>query len=160
MSSFFSPSGNYEVWEEKPIGYFTSEEWDELHPPELAEAPEQASLEEVKLAKRQEINAERDRLEQGGFSFKGNVFDSDQVSYTRLLGASQTAQTSVASGLPYGVEWTLQDNTICEMSAQDMIDIIPAFAVYSNTLHEKANLLKNQVADAISIEEVEIIFWD
>lgn len=157
MSSFFSPSGNYEVWEEKPTGYFTSEEWNELHPPE---APEQASLEEVKFVKRQEINAERDRQEQGGFSFKDTVFDSDQVSYTRLLGASQTAQMSLASGIPYSVEWTLQDNTICEMSAQDMIDIIPAFAVYSNTLHEKANLLKNQVADAISIEEVEVIFWD
>jgi hypothetical protein len=34
MGSFYSPEGNFEVWEEKPEGYLTAEEWFELHPPE------------------------------------------------------------------------------------------------------------------------------
>ena len=32
MSTYYSPTGNPEVWEEKPDGYFTVEEWQEMHP--------------------------------------------------------------------------------------------------------------------------------
>lgn len=34
MGKFYSPQGNFEVWDEKPDGYFTEEEWAEFHPPE------------------------------------------------------------------------------------------------------------------------------
>ena len=33
MAKYYSPSGNLEVWDEKPQGYYTEEEWQELHPP-------------------------------------------------------------------------------------------------------------------------------
>lgn len=33
MARFYSPDGNLEVWDEKPDGYYTEEEWAELHPP-------------------------------------------------------------------------------------------------------------------------------
>ena len=33
MGKYYSPSGNFEVWDEKPQGYYTEEEWKELHPP-------------------------------------------------------------------------------------------------------------------------------
>jgi hypothetical protein len=29
---YYSPEGNLEVWDKKPEGYFTEEEWQELHP--------------------------------------------------------------------------------------------------------------------------------
>jgi hypothetical protein len=32
MPNFYSPEGNYEVWDTKPAGYYTAEEWAELHP--------------------------------------------------------------------------------------------------------------------------------
>ena len=32
MAKYYSPAGNLEVWNEKPEGYFTEEEWNELHP--------------------------------------------------------------------------------------------------------------------------------
>lgn len=32
MTTFYSPQGNPEVWEEKPEGYFTPEEWQTAHP--------------------------------------------------------------------------------------------------------------------------------
>ena len=32
MAKFYSPDGNLEVWAEKPQGYYTEEEWQELHP--------------------------------------------------------------------------------------------------------------------------------
>jgi hypothetical protein len=33
MATYIAPDGNLEVWETKPAGYFTPEEWAEAHPP-------------------------------------------------------------------------------------------------------------------------------
>ena len=33
MAKYYSPEGNIEVWDEKPQGYFTVDEWQEMHPP-------------------------------------------------------------------------------------------------------------------------------
>ena len=46
MPKYYSPEGNLEVWEQKPEGYYTEEEWQELHP---APAPPEPTTEE-KLA--------------------------------------------------------------------------------------------------------------
>lgn len=32
MSVYYSPEGNAEVWEEKPAGYYTVEEWQAMQP--------------------------------------------------------------------------------------------------------------------------------
>lgn len=37
MATYFSPGGNPEIHDEKPEGYFTLEEWNELHPPQAPE---------------------------------------------------------------------------------------------------------------------------
>jgi DNA-binding ferritin-like protein len=31
-NKYYSPDGNLEVWDKKPEGYYTEEEWAELHP--------------------------------------------------------------------------------------------------------------------------------
>ena len=36
---YYSPSGNLEVWDTKPDGYYTEEEWAELHPAPPAPEP-------------------------------------------------------------------------------------------------------------------------
>ena len=35
MPNFYSPKGNYEVWDKKPKDYFTEKEWLKIHPPEV-----------------------------------------------------------------------------------------------------------------------------
>lgn len=42
MPTYYSPSGNPEVWAEKPAGYMTPEEWQTAHP-----APEPTPLTEA-----------------------------------------------------------------------------------------------------------------
>jgi hypothetical protein len=32
MGKYYSPRGNFEVWDEKPASYYTLEEWKALHP--------------------------------------------------------------------------------------------------------------------------------
>jgi hypothetical protein len=48
MPKFYSPEGNFEVWNEKPNGYYTEQEWKELHPdpppPELTKEEKLAAL--------------------------------------------------------------------------------------------------------------------
>ncbi|MDL2272797.1 hypothetical protein LJC23_07200 [Desulfovibrio sp. OttesenSCG-928-I05] len=44
MPTFYSPTGNPEVWEEKPEGYFTEEEWEADHPAPEPEPPTLAQL--------------------------------------------------------------------------------------------------------------------
>ena len=43
MPKYYSPDGNIEVWKEKPQGYYTVEEWQELHP---ASAPPEPTIDE------------------------------------------------------------------------------------------------------------------
>jgi hypothetical protein len=45
MAKYYSPNGNLEVWEDKPNGYYTVEEWQELHPaPEPSEPTKEEKL--------------------------------------------------------------------------------------------------------------------
>lgn len=43
MAKYYSPTGNLEVWDTKPDGYFTEEEWQEAHP---APPPPEPTVEE------------------------------------------------------------------------------------------------------------------
>ena len=60
MPTFYSPAGNPEVWEEKPAGYMTPEEWQAAHP---APEPTPPTPEEQTEQRRQEILAELDRID-------------------------------------------------------------------------------------------------
>lgn len=53
-TTYYSPSGNPEVWEERPKGYFTTEEWQAAHPAQEAPAP---TVPELFIS----LRAERDR---------------------------------------------------------------------------------------------------
>ena len=110
------------------------------------------TLAETKESKKKSINQERDSKEQNGFVYDGSAFDTDQISYMRLLGASQTAQAALATGQAFSIDWTLSDNSSRTMSVEDMLAIIPAFAMYSGALHTSAKGLKDQV-DAIVIAD-------
>jgi hypothetical protein len=61
MGKFYSPTGNYEVWDEKPEGYYTLEEWKALHPdpepPEPTKAEKLAALDSQYNADKAELLA-------------------------------------------------------------------------------------------------------
>lgn len=47
MANYYSPTGNIEIWDKKPDGYFTPEEWEVAHP---APEPEPPTQEEQRAA--------------------------------------------------------------------------------------------------------------
>ena len=51
MPKYYSPDGNIEVWNEKPQGYYTVEEWQELHPTPVP--PEPTTEEKIEALDRQ-----------------------------------------------------------------------------------------------------------
>lgn len=51
MPKYYSPDGNLEVWAEKPNGYYTVEEWQELHP--TPAPPEPTTEEKIEALDRQ-----------------------------------------------------------------------------------------------------------
>lgn len=58
-NKYYSPSGNLEVWDEKPQGYYTEEEWAELHP---APEPPEPTVEEKLAALDAQYNADKAEL--------------------------------------------------------------------------------------------------
>ncbi len=119
-----------------------------------------APLEDLKEAKRQEINIARDNAEQGGFEYLGKMFDSDPVSCQRIALASQTAMMCKTAGQEFNVVWTCQDNTTIELDADAMIGVSVALTQWSNACHTKASGLKNQLEQTTTEDEIKNISWE
>ena len=115
-------------------------------------------LEELKLAKRAEINKASDAAEQGGFEYMGKIFDSDPVSCQRISCAAQAMNLTPKSGAT--ITWTTQDNSTIELTAEQLAGLVGALAQHSNACHQKATKLKADVDKAKTAEEVEAIKWE
>ena len=118
------------------------------------------TLNELKEAKRAEINQARDEAEQGGFEYMGKVFDSDIVSCIRIQGAAQSMQAAIMAEEVPTITWTAKDNSTVELTAQELLGLSVSLAEWSNTCHQKAAALKAQIDAAETAEELENITWE
>lgn len=119
------------------------------------------TLDELKEQKRIEINHSRDAAEQGGFEYMGKVFDSDQVSCQRISTAAQALQLmnlGEGSDIPV-ITWTCADNSTIDLTASDLAGLVIALMEHSNSCHQKATELKEQVEKATTEEELNAISW-
>jgi len=110
----------------------------------------------LKTDKIMEIKTARDLAEaESPFIYQGKPFDYNDISQKRLNKA-----ISVAEIVPtFEVDWTLADNTIWHMTSSDFLGFPIAEAQRSGALHEKARLLKIQIDNATTIEELNNITW-
>lgn len=115
------------------------------------------TLNELKEAKRAEINQARDEAEQGGFEYMGKVFDSDPISCQRI---SMAAQAMALVDDIAKITWTCQDNTTIDLNKTQIAGVVVALAEWSNTCHQKATALKAQIDAAKTAEELEKITWE
>ena len=119
------------------------------------------TLDKLKEQKRIEINRYRDAAEQGGFEYLGKVFDSDQISCQRISTAAQALQLmnlSENGNIPV-ITWTCADNTTIDLTASDLAGLVIALMEHSNSCHQKATELKEQVEKATTEEELNAISW-
>ena len=106
------------------------------------------TLDEIKAQKWIEIKSERDQIEFGGFEFEGNIYDSDQVSQGRILGASLAGADKV---------WTLADNTTVVLSALQLQQLYAALQAHVASVHERGRIARLAIDCAETKEEVEAI---
>ena len=110
------------------------------------------TLEEVKEKKIAELKAERDALEVEDITVKGNAFDYDEKARERINNAIIALQASGTSIL-----WTLANNDSVLVTAQDLVAVVSAVAVRSNTLHIAYRDAKAKVNAAMTAEEVNAV---
>lgn len=118
-------------------------QWVDMTPPVIP-----PTLEEVKELKWAEIKKQRDRLEFGGFEFEGGVYDSDQVSQGRIMGAAIAGVDQV---------WTLADNTTVELSAMQLQQLYAALQAHIASVHERGRIARQLIFDAETKEQVEAV---
>ncbi len=118
------------------------------------------SLDELKLAKRAEINQARDAAEQSGFEYMGKIFDSDQVSCIRISSAAQAMSMVAMSEETPTITWTCQDNSTIDLNPQELMGLVVALAQWSNTCHQKATALKAQIDACDNKEALAEIKWE
>ena len=106
------------------------------------------TLDEIKTQKWNEIKAERDQLEFGGFEFEGNMYDSDQVSQGRIMGAVFAGMDQV---------WTLADNTTVELSASQLQQLYAALQDHIAKVHERGRIARQQIYEAETRDQVEAV---
>ncbi len=106
------------------------------------------TLDQIKSQRWLEIKRQRDTAEYGGFSFLNYEFDSDQVSQGRIITAAQ---------LGVDTDWTLKNNEVVELSAEQLTQLRTALAKHVATCHEKGRVLRLQINEAKTIDEVQNI---
>lgn len=106
------------------------------------------SLDDIKAQKWAEIKSQRNQLEFGGFEFDGNIYDSDQVSQGRILGAATAGVDQV---------WTLADNTTVNLSASQLQQLYAALQAHIANAHERGRIARQLIFDAETIDQVEAV---
>ena len=106
------------------------------------------TIEQIKAQKWTEIKAERDSLEFGGFAFEGNIYDSDQISQGRILGAASAGLSQV---------WTLADNTTVNLTADQLVQIYQALQTHTASVHQRGRIAREVIMSATTKEDVESV---
>lgn len=106
------------------------------------------TIEQVKDQKWSEIKSLRDRIEFGGFEFESNIYDSDQISQGRIMGAAsaQVDQT-----------WTLANNEMVELTSMQLSLLYQTLQAHIANTHERGRIARQLIYEATSIEQVEEI---
>ena len=150
MSSFYSPTGNLEIWQEKPDGYFTTEEWAELHPAPTA----YISLEEIKEAKKAEIAAARYETEIAGVTFNGLLIHTDRESRSLLTGTALKASMDPS----YVCRWKTGSGFV-SLSSSQIIAVADVVREYVQGCFDREGDLCDLIDAATDIETVNAITW-
>ena len=120
-------------------------------------------LQKIKDDKWEEIKTIRNRQEQSGLPFKESVLDYDQISVIRLSQACDGLKEAIDTGLITEenafIEWTMQDNSVMQLSYADLKSIPLLAYNYSDGLHKKSRKLREQIKNATTIEEICNITW-
>ena len=106
------------------------------------------TLDEIKAQKWIEIKSDRDRLEFGGFEFEGNIYDSDQVSQGRILGAASAGVDQI---------WTLANNSTRLLTASQLQQLYATLQMHIAAAHDRGRIARQLIYEATNKEQIEAV---
>lgn len=137
--------------------YWNGIEFIQIHDPpanhqvfdyELKQWIDPRTLDQVQKDKWGQIKYERDAFEFGGFEFESNIYDSDQVSQSRIISASKAGISQI---------WTLANNETIELSANQLIRLYQCLQLHIAFAHERGRVARQLIYEADSLEKVQAV---
>lgn len=117
------------------------------------------SLVDKRAAKWDGIKQLRDAIEFGVFSYGGMVFDGDVDAQRRLGGYISISKSAIAAGQAFSADFTLADNTMVNLTAQDFVAIELAKVQSVAAAFAIAVDLRNQIEAALTEQAIEAVAW-
>jgi hypothetical protein len=128
----------------------------ELKEGELVFKDIELSLEEIKEAKKQEINAKKQAEEYANISYLNTQFQADADSQFKI----SAAITALSAARLKSYDWFDADNKKITLSKSELIDLGILISIRSSNLVAKARELKDKLKKARSKAAVEAIVWE
>ncbi|EAH7371402.1 DUF4376 domain-containing protein [Campylobacter coli] len=119
---------------------------------------EEELLNEAKELKINEINAKKENILNGGFSFKGKIYQSSNEDQLRINGAVTNALVN-PNLIPY-IDWIALDNSTTRFSVDEFKLFASSMAYFIQQTIFRAKDLKEKIRNATSLEELNLITWE
>ncbi len=149
MAIFYSSEGNPEVWQTRPGGYYTPEEWAALHPPP---AP---TLEELRESKMAEMQSSFNRRVSGFITITGgHVMQFDVSDSLKMQGAITLMETT---GQTEGYLTQADDTTVYNVPLATMKAVLVEMLAAYAQCHARKQELRAQINAAQNVEELSAI---
>lgn len=110
-------------------------------------------LASMKEEKRVELRFLREKYNSMEFEYEGNVFDGDDKSKLKFFQAANILEISEK------IRWITFDNSIAELSKEDLRAIVNLLAERENKLFNHFSEKLGQLNSSNSIEEIKNICW-
>lgn len=164
MPAFYNKNGNIESWESKPKGYYTVEEWEEMHPPA---PPTKEELEAIFLSAKDgaksrvlmEFNRELENLT-GGLDVEGvGVFDCGKQHLTNIEGmiVALEYQMRANGGSEPTITFKMFDNSFKELTLSQLKVAQLQMVLAGQQLYSKKWQYEAAIEAASSVEELDKI---
>ena len=106
------------------------------------------TLAELKEQSWARLKQQRDAIEFGGFEYEGNIYDSDQVSQGRLMGAAIAGVDQV---------WTLANNTTVNLTGDELKELYATLQRHIASLHERGRIARFNIDAATTPQDIEAV---
>lgn len=118
---------------------------------ELKQWQDTRDINTVKTERWNQIKLERNKVEFGGFLYKGNKYDSDQISQGRLIATYMFNKP---------IDWTLADDSVITLTVDDIQEVALAMATHVQAVHDKARSARELILAAETIAEVDSVLFN
>ena len=115
------------------------------------------TVDDFKAEKSAAIKKIRDATEFSPFTYNGMTFDGDLDAQRRLSVLVSAAKSAIAAGYSFTKDFTLADNTVVQLTAEDFIGIEMAKLWQVDVAFQGYRVKKAAIEAATTLEELEAI---